>query len=239
VGEEYSGRETAEVIRVHVICEGQTEELFVNELLALAFQSKQILLFPSLVGKPGHKGGNINFDRLFPDIRNRLLGDSTADCTTFFDFYGLASSFPGKESAKQLTAVDQKWRYVCDAMVFELRRRLGDEPMRRFVPYVQMDEFEGLLFSEPNAFALALNCPNLDFPVASIRNSFPAPEDSNDSPLTAPSKRILSLFPGYEKPLHGSLVALETGLETLRRECRLFSGGMELLEELGGQIKSV
>ncbi len=61
------------MIRVHVICEGQTEELFVNELLAPAFQSKHILLFPSLIGKPGHKGGNINFDRLFPDIRNRCL----------------------------------------------------------------------------------------------------------------------------------------------------------------------
>lgn len=223
------------MIRVHVICEGQTEELFVNELLAPAFQSKHTLLFPSLIGKPGHKGGNIKFDRLFPDIRNRLLGDSTAYCTTFFDFYGLASSFPGKESAKLLTTVDQKHRCVCDAMVSEFRQRLGNEPMRRFVPYVQMYEFEGLLFSEPNAFAVALNRPDLQVPVASIRNSFSAPEEINNSPLTAPSKRILSLFPGYEKPLHGSLVALETGLETLRRECRMFSGWMQRLEGLGGQ----
>ncbi len=124
-------------------------------------------------------------------------------------------------------------------MVSELQRRLGDEPMRRFVPYVQMYEFEGLLFSEPNAFAVALNRPDLLSLVASIRNSFPAPEDINESPRTAPSKRILSLFPGYEKPLHGSLVALETGLETLRRECRLFSGWIELLEALGSQFNSV
>ena len=63
------------MIRVHVICEGQTEEMFVNELLQPVFFSKGIHLIPSLVGKPGHKGGNFKFDRLYPDVKNRLLGD--------------------------------------------------------------------------------------------------------------------------------------------------------------------
>lgn len=220
------------MIRVHVICEGQTEELFVNEVLMSSFLPKQILLQPSLIGKPGHKGGNIKFDRLFPDIRNRLLGDPSAYCTTMFDFYGLAASFPGNETAKQQPAVDQKARCICEAMEFNLRQRLGDEPLRRFVPYVQMYEFEGLLFSDPHAFAAALSRPDLLPGIASIRDDFATPEHINDSPLTAPGKRILSLFPGYEKPLHGSLVALETGLEVFRRECQLFNDWIVRLESL-------
>ena len=225
--------------RVHVLCEGQTEELFVNELLSPLLLAKHTLVLPSLIGKPGHKGGNIKFDRLFPDLRNRLLGDRTAYCTTFFDFYGLASLFPGKQSAGRLTTVDQKSRCVCNAMVSELRHRLGDEPMQRFVPYVQMFEFEGLLFSEPTAFASALNRPDLLSQLVEIRNSFPTPEDINDSPLTAPSKRIQSLFSGYEKPLHGCLVALETGMENFRKQCQLFSRWIEMLESISTQINSI
>ena len=220
------------MIRLHVICEGQTEELFVNEVLMSLFLPKQILLQPSLIGKPGHKGGNINFDRLFPDIRNRLLGDPFAFCTTLFDFYGLAASFPGKELAKQQTAIDQKARCICEAMEFNLRQRLGEDPLRRFIPYVQMHEFEGLLFSDPRAFAAALSRPDLHSRIASIRDDFATPEDINDNPLSAPSKRIQSLFPGYEKPLHGSLVALETGLDMFRRECHLFNDWIARLESL-------
>lgn len=220
------------MIRVHVICEGQTEEMFVNEVLVSSFLSKRILLQPSLIGKPGHKGGNIKFDRLFPDIRNRLLGDPSAYCTTLFDFYGLAASFPGKEISLQQPAIAQKAFCICEAMESNLRQRLGDEPLRRFLPYVQMYEFEGLLFRDPRAFAAALNRPELHSRIASIRDDFATPEDINDNPLTAPSKRILSLFPGYEKPLHGSLVALETGLEMFRSQCQLFNDWIARLESL-------
>ena len=84
------------MIRVHVICEGQTEEMFVNEILAAEFYPKGIYLVPALIGKPGHKGGNLKYGRLLSDVRARLLGDATAYCTTFFDFYGLPEDFPGK-----------------------------------------------------------------------------------------------------------------------------------------------
>lgn len=74
------------MIRVHVICEGQTEEMFVNELLAPSVASKQVLLVPSLIGKPGHKGGNVTIDRVLRDVRLRLLGDPTAYCTLLIDY---------------------------------------------------------------------------------------------------------------------------------------------------------
>lgn len=75
--------------RVYVICEGQTEELFVCEVLYEMISRHDIYLLPTLIGKPGHKGGNIRFDRMYTDLRKLLLGDQSAYCTTFFDFYGL------------------------------------------------------------------------------------------------------------------------------------------------------
>ena len=37
--------------RVHVICEGQTEETFINEILAPSLATKGVFLLPSLIGK--------------------------------------------------------------------------------------------------------------------------------------------------------------------------------------------
>jgi hypothetical protein len=59
------------MIRVHVVCEGQTEAAFVRYLLCDALDPLKISLMPSLIGRPGHKGGNFKSDRLLPDVRER------------------------------------------------------------------------------------------------------------------------------------------------------------------------
>lgn len=220
------------MIRVHVVCEGQTEEMFVNELLAEPFRRKNIYLRPALVGKPGHKGGNVQFQRVFGDIRNRLLGDRQAYCTTFFDFYGLPEGFPGKVRASSKDAMSDKAEELLAAMTAALQEKLGGDAMRRFIPYVQMYEFEGLLFSSPRQFASGINQPALACQLQSVRDAFDTPEDINNSVDTAPSKRVQALFKGYDKPLHGSLAAIEMGLAAIRAECRRFDGWLKRIETL-------
>jgi hypothetical protein len=213
--------------RVHVICEGQTEEMFVNEVLVESFTAQGIYLQPSLIGKPGHKGGNVRFERLLSDVRVRLLRDTTAYCTTFFDFYGLPPDFPGKQEAIRYTDNAAKARCIREAMNARLQEVLGSEAMRRFIPYVQMYEFEGLLFSDTNGLAQGINQPALAEGLQAIREVFASPEMINDSPETAPSKRLLAMFDEYDKPLHGSLAALEIGLGSIRRECPLFNAWLD------------
>ncbi|MGZ8236493.1 MAG: DUF4276 family protein [Methylobacter sp.] len=89
-----------------------------------------------------------------------------------------------------------------------LRAELGEEYLYRFIPYVQMYEFEGLFFSDTQALAKIIAQETLADSFRSIRNQFDTPEEINDSPETAPSKRILKLFPEYNKPLDGLLVWL-------------------------------
>lgn len=220
------------MMRVHVICEGQTEEMFVNELLLPFFFPRGIQLVPALVGKPGHKGGNFKFERLLADVRNRLLGDRTAYCTTFFDYYGLPQTFPGKEAQAAHADIQDKAAAVQDAMVAELTRLIGQDPMRRFIPFVQMYEFEALLFSDPQAFANGVDRGALSAPLGAISAQFNSPEHINNSPATAPSKRIEALMPDYQKPLMGTLAALEVGLEVMRARCALFNGWLTHLELL-------
>lgn len=220
------------MIRVHVICEGQTEEMFVKELLQPVFMSKGIFLLPALVGKPGHKGGNFKFERLYADVEKRLLGDTSSFCTTFFDYYGLPQSFPGKEAGANHTNVAHKAAAVEQAMTQELSKKLGNDPIRRFIPFVQMYEFEALLFSDPKAFAKGIDKRALEPQLAKIADQFDTPEHINNSPSTAPSKRIAALIPSYEKPLLGTLAALEVGLNAMRSSCPLFHRWLEKLEAL-------
>lgn len=221
------------MVRVHIICEGQTEETFVKELLSPHFLSMEIYLSPSLIGKPGHKGGAVKFDRLSLDLRNRLLGDTTAYCSTFFDFYALPVDFPGKQVAGMCVAIKDKSAAICDHLTKSLQDKLRDSNvMRRFIPYVQMYEFEALLFSDCNGFAKGIDRFHLAANFQSIRDSFGSPEEINDSINTAPSRRVLELVSQYEKPVLGTLAALEIGLKTMRSECKLFDTWLKKLEAL-------
>lgn len=220
------------MIRVHVICEGQTEERFVNELLVHPLASMNILAQPALIGKPGHKGGNLRFERLYKDIRNKLLGDRTAYCTTFFDYYGLPGDFPGKLEAGKYSDHEQKFNCVLMSIFKQLEKKLGPEPMRRFIPYVQMHEFEGLLFSDPAALARGMYHQDLKQYFLKIRAQFISPEEINDKYEFAPSKRIQKLCSEYEKPLHGLLAALEIGLDVIRQECPLFHDWLTRIEKI-------
>ena len=101
---------------------------------------------------------------------------------------------------------------------------------RRFVPFVIMHEFEGLLFSDCAGFSRGIGRPQLESAFRGIRDQFATPEEIDDSPITAPSKRIKDLVPEYEKPFYGSLVALEIGLTCIRRECPHFHEWLTQLE---------
>lgn len=221
------------MIRIHVICEGQTEEMFVNEVMSDLFAHQDIYLYPSLLGKPGKKGGDFRFHRLLGDLKSRLLDDSDAYCTTFFDFYGLPGDFPGKQEALLISNIKDKRIKIEKALIEELTPHIGEEAMRRFIPYVQMYEFEGLLFSQPESLANEIGQADLVEDFSNIRGQFDSPEHINNHKRTAPSKRIEERFDQYDKVIHGSLVALDIGLETIREECELFSDWVTKLLKLG------
>jgi len=57
-------------------------------------------------------------------------------------------------------------------------------------------------------------------------------EEINDNPATVPSRRLLTLFPSYQKTFHGPLIVKKTGLEKIREECRHFNQWLTQLENL-------
>jgi Domain of unknown function (DUF4276) len=165
---------------------------------------------------------------------NHLKEDTDCIATTMVDYYGLPSSgsgaWPGRAEAARLIGENKALRVeraLLDDVIGEMGSRFD---ARQFVPFVVMHEFEGLLFSDCAALSRAIGCPALEADLWNIRERFPTPEDINDSPLNAPSKRLTTLVQGYQKPLVGVFAALEIGLDRIRRECPHFHRWLTQLE---------
>ncbi len=222
--------------RVHVLCEGQTEETFTRRVLAPDLAPRGVYLYPQLFGG---RGGDIRWPRIRKDILAILRSDRGARCTTFIDYYGRGRGFPGEEETRRANTTVARKQALEAAMMADIAQELGaHEAQRRFLPYVQMYEFEALLFVGARLLALVIEVNNdvEDSRVAqqlqAVRDAFASPEDINDSPTTAPSKRILAVCPSYRKVFDGTRVASQLTIAAIRRECALFDAWVGRLEAL-------
>ena len=163
---------------------------------------------------------------------NHLKEDTDCFATTMVDYYGLPDDWPGRLQSNAL-AYSQKADTVQGALLADISQQMGASfNPDRFVPYVMMHEFEAMLFSDCERFSLGIGRPELASKIQEIRDGFASLEEIDDSPSTAPSKRIQNLMPGYQKPLLGNLAALEIGLDVIRAECAHFREWLGRLEEL-------
>jgi hypothetical protein len=223
------------VTRVRVIVEGRTEQSFVEQILAPLLWAGEVYLTPTVLGVPGHKGGRTNYAHVRKDVLRQLREDRMAYCSTMLDFYGLGKGFPGTPLPPNLSNVG-KVIHLERAMKEDIIAEVPDlRPDVRFLPYLQLHEYEGLLFSDPEAFANGISLSHLTAQFQAIRQSFPTPEDIDDNPDTAPSKRVLGLCPSYNKVLDGTRAANAVGIESMRHECPHFRDWVHSLGQLSAQ----
>jgi hypothetical protein len=243
VGKEHRWRETFALIRLHILAEGQTEEGFVNGILAPALGAYSVFVDAHRITTGRHhgrqfRGGLVNYEHLARDLMLWMKEDQNEDSwfSTMVDFYALPSNFPGRAALSQAVAALDRVTHLESALHQDIVQRLGGLPVsQRLIPYIQLHEFEVLLFSDPSGFAEAF--PERATAVAqltAIRSQFYSPEDIDDDPRTAPSKRILDVMPDYEKTVAGLLIAQQIGLEKIRAECRHFDEWLARLIELTG-----
>ncbi len=217
---------------VYVIVEGPTEESFVKGPLAEVLWSSGVYVTPIILGVPGHKGGRTNYARVGKDIVRQLRQDQGSYCTTMIDYYGLGRGFPGTPVPSHLQNV-QKVEHIERAVMDDVCRQIPDfRPDVRLIPYLSLHEYEGLLFSDPDVFALSLRQPHLASSFHGIRNEFPTPEDINNNPETAPSKRVVRIYSAYKKVIEGTIAARAVGIQKMREECAHFRDWVRRLEGL-------
>lgn len=221
---------------VHV--EGETEETFVNEILAPhLYISGYEYVGARLLGNArqrSRRGGIRPWPSVRSDVIRHLSDDTDCLATTMVDYYALPrdgeGAWPGRAAAGSL-AFEKKTPTIGTAIVADLKASAGEQIANRFIPFIIMHEFEALLFSDCGAFAEGIERRELAPQFQAIRNRYPSPEHINDSLATAPSKQIEQLVPGYQKPLMGNLAALKIGLQAMRGACPIFDGWLSELEK--------
>jgi hypothetical protein len=220
------------MIRLLALVEGPTERNFGQQILAAHLGTHGVAFSPKVIGKPGHKGG-CRWEVARRDIL-ALLKQGRGLCTTMFDFYGLPGDWPGRSEAKakglkKIEAVREIERAINQDIAESLATAADSLP---FFAYLSLHEYEALLFSDPAQLAsVTLGASDAE-KFAAVVAECGGCEEINDNPLTAPSKRILGIAPGYRKTTDGPVAAQRIGLKTMREKCPHFHEWLIRMEKL-------
>ncbi len=222
---------------LYVFCEGQTEQGFCKQVLGPHLfpthdgRVHTILIAHSRHRGIVHRGGIGSYATLRRDIVNKLKERTGGDVrfTTMFDLYKSPTDFPAKDVNTLDTNNPRSY-------VEALERAFGDDiGDRRFVPHLQLFEYETLLFSAPEGFRNSFeNCDYAIKEMKRIVDGFSSVEHINDGEATAPSKRIIRLLPQYKglKATVGPDIAEAIGLGEIRKQCLHFDSWLSRLESL-------
>ncbi len=225
---------------VEVICivEGRSEQIFIEEILAPYLALKNVFLTATQLSKPGQNksgiktGGDVRFSRAIKDIGNHLKQRKDTYVCTFVDYYGI-KEWPGvKELPNNLTVPNQIAQYVNEATCIAVVETYADlQVPRRYIPYFAVHEFEALLFSDATVLAGALQIEPEK--VQQVLNECGEPEAINNSPHTAPSKRLDNWCRGkFKKTITGIAIAKAISIPVIRKKCPVFNTWLVQLEGL-------
>lgn len=225
-------------IILHVICEGPTEDRFVKKILAPFLQQyniypKTILLTTSR--KKNAYGGMLSYTQAKTDIE-LCMKRHTNNCnefhlfTTMFDYYALPNDFPGYSESKNIQDVRIRIKHLEESFASDINRS-------NFIPYLQLHEFEALLFTDIGK--LKEEYPKAEKGIAKLKEateSYSDPELINNHPDTAPSKRIIKALKNiynYDKVKSGTATASYIGLDNILNSCQHFREWIDCIKGFG------
>lgn len=211
--------------RLIIVCEGPTEQEFCLEVLGVELAKRDVYVEAPLI-KHSH-GGIVAWEIIKRQILKHLQ-EGDAFVSMLVDYYGIKDqfSFPGWEESKGIADKTERIHFLADKMAEDI----PEQYRYRFIPYIQLHEFEELLFSDVNAFLNSFDTSEINYEaLLEAAKDFENPEMINNSPATAPSKRLIEAIPDYNKVIFGNCVAMDIGLKKIREKCPLFNEWVEKL----------
>jgi hypothetical protein len=227
------------MVRLYLFAEGQTEQTFADTLLKphLAnfdvFMDRVMLVAHARKKGKVHRGGGRKYLPMRNDILRFLKQESGNGVffTTMIDLYALRQDFPGRDEAESLRHDPVKRVAFLES---QWSQDIGD---RRFIPFIQLHEYEAYLFTDISQLDFfGVSAKAID-KLKAVADSLASPELIDDEPHRAPSKRIIAEFPDYDdaKATIGPLAAELIGLQQIRSRCPHFDEWLSRLEGLVGR----
>jgi hypothetical protein len=216
--------------RIIIVCEGPTEQVFCDRTLGPYMLSKGYHIQAPTI--KSSRGGIVKWTTLKKQIEIHLRSEPNAFVTTLIDYYGLYDKFefPGWSEAHLITNRNDRMDHLEASMKLDI----PDDLRNRFIPYMQLHEFEGLLFNDIQIFHDQIPTSDL-IGISELTTTFrdyDNPEMINNSRLTAPSKRLLRIISGYNKVVYGDILAEAIGLTRIRNKSPRFNNWIWALESL-------
>lgn len=221
------------MINIAVICEGQTEVQFINNIFNTYFDGKIIfhpMTIPTSVNK---KGGSLDYEKAKKFIYNINKTVLYNYITTMFDYYALKSNFPDINNS----SIDNSDIYIkINNLENSFKRDIDNliNNTEKFIPYYQLYEFETLLYTDINKFKIA-DPEWKDKYIDALKNdikNYDNIELINNGIETSPSHRIKKIFvmPKYKKLIHSIKIIKAIGIDNIRNKCRHFDEWCKKLE---------
>ncbi len=224
--------------RLYLFAEGQTEQTFAGTVLTPHLTNFEVYMHPPVLiahaKKKGivHRGGGRNYAPMKNDIRRFLAQEKDGNVffTTMIDLYAIPADFPRLTEAESL-------RHLPYERVKALENAFANDIADcRFVPFIQLHEYEAYLFTDPTQFEYFFSLREKQISaLKAIADSYESPELINDGPHSAPSKRIIAEISDYtnQKAIVGPQMLELIGLDAIRNKCPHFNSWISNLENLG------
>ena len=208
--------------QVVILVEGQTEETLVNEVLSPAACArgcwlKPIVVTTSATPTGAHHGGG-HWKHYHAKLQGLLKASHWERVGLLLDYYQYPKGAPGRDVTAPSGSLDNVGRQ--SALIDALRAKYPDP---RFRPLVVLHEIEALVLAAIDAGQGDGLLPRQG--LAELRQAIThahGPEQVNDGPSTAPSKRLEAADPGYMKTVTGPLLVSEAGLPAVLERCPTF-----------------
>jgi hypothetical protein len=203
---------------IRVLCEGRTEVAFVVRVI-----SPHI---PSVIITAQNLGGHLSYAKLRKEIRRNLVSPSQLlRVTTLIDLHKLPDDFPRRADS---VGLPPRQRVSLLAEGFG-----GDVDDRRFIPHLQLFEFESLILAD--LLRLIPQYPKQEREIRDLHKQlekdFPdGPESINHQ--RPPSYWIRDKVPQYNKQVSAVATLEAIGLDAVRRRCPHFDRWLAELEQL-------
>lgn len=203
---------------VYIYCEGQTEEAFINNILSPYFANVGIWVCPIVcttkrTASQKYKGGVTNYSKIKKELGFICKQHHNEIVTTMIDYYAMPKDTP------MIDFADPDIYSRIETIEEAINKDIG---LTNCFFNFSLHEFEGLLFSNPASFGLIAGNDVVQ-KIQEAKDYATTPEHINNSPETAPSKRLEALIPGYAKVKNGSILSQDMGIDIIMENCHHFS----------------